>query len=295
MRQFAISTDSNCDLYADEIEKLDLYVGKLSFTIDKNGNTDEFLDDFKSYQEYVNFYEKLKNGAVAKTSILNLQAHVDLFTKMAEDGIKCALHIAQSKGLSPTIDNAIKAIEIVKEIHPDIDFRAIESRTTTVGEGMLVKLACRLRDEGKTRNEVLSIIEEEKMHVQHFVLVSDLQYLKRGGRISGAAAMFGSMLAIKPIIEFTKEGKLQIVRKEKGMKKAMKSIVCEFENFSKSKYFDCVIVHTNNESAATELADMIESAYGFRPEIRIMGPVIGAHVGPSAVAFAFLSNEERPY
>ena len=131
--------------------------------------------------------------------------------------------------------------------------------------------------------------------LQHFVLVSDLDYLKRGGRISGPSAMIGSLLSIKPIISFTKEGKLQIIRKEKGMKKALKSIVEEFSNFTKNKYFDIVIVHTDNEPVANQLADMFESTYNIRPEIRIMGPIIGSHVGPSAVAYSFLSNEERPY
>lgn len=295
MKQFAISTDSNCDLYAEEIEKLGIYVGELTYTMEKGGELTEHLDNFKSYSDYVDFYNKLRDGWVARTSILNLQAHIDLFTKMAEDGVTCALHIAQSKGLSPTIDNANKAIEIVKEKYPNIDFRAIESRTTTIGEGMLVKLACKLRDEGKSRNEVLEIIENEKMHIQHFVLVGDLGYLKRGGRISGPSAMIGTLLSIKPVIEFTKEGKLEIIRKEKGLKKALKGIVEEFSHFSKSQYFDIEIVHTDNEAAANELADMLEKTYGIRPEIRIMGPIIGAHVGPSAVAYAFISNEERPY
>ena len=126
-------------------------------------------------------------------------------------------------------------------------------------------------------------------------MVDDLNYLKRGGRISGPKALIGTLLNIKPIIQFTKEGKLDIIRKEKGIKKALKSIVDEFKNFSKSQYFDIEIVHTGNESAANQLADMLEIACGIRPEIRIMGPIIGAHIGPNAVAYAFLSNEERPY
>ena len=296
MAKFAISTDSNADLYAEEIEKLGIYVGHLNFTIEKGKETLELVDDFKSYDEYVNFYKELRNGGVARTSILNLQAHIDLFTQMAEDGVTEALHIAQSDGLSPTIDNAQKAIEIVKEKYPNIDYRALESKTTTIGEGMLVKLACRLRNEGKTRDEVFDIIQEEKMHTQHFVLVDDLMYLKRGGRIGGASAAIGTLLAIKPIIEFNKLGKLEIVRKEKGLKKALKSIVDEFNKFTKNdKYFDIVIVHTDNEPLANTLADMLEPIAGVRPDVRIMGPIIGAHVGPNAVAYAFISNEERPY
>lgn len=295
MRKFTISTDSNCDLYADEIKNLGIYVGHLNYTIEKNKHIDEFVDEFTERKQYVDFYNELRNGGVARTSILSLQAHIDLFTKMAEDGVKTALHIAQSAGLSPTIDNANKAIEIVKETHPDIDYKAIESSTTTIAEGMLVKLACRLCDEGKSRDEVLEVIENEKMNIQHFVLVDDLMYLKRGGRISGPSAAIGTLLSIKPIIEFTKEGKLEVIRKEKGLKKALKSIVDEFPKYGKSKNFDIVIVHTDNEPLALNLQSMLYEAYGVKPEIRIMGPIIGAHVGPGAVAYAFLSASERPY
>ena len=294
MRKFEISADSTCDLYKDEVNKLGIYVGRLNFVLEQGKETEEYLDDFDSYGEYVEFYKRLRNGAVARTSILNLQAHIDLFTKMAENGVKNALHFAQSKGLSPTIDNALEAIKIVKEKYPDINYLAIETNTTTVAEGMLVKLACKLRDEGMTNEEVKEIIENEKNHIQHFILVDDLMYLKRGGRIGAVSAAFGTLLNIKPIIEFTKQGKLEVVRKEKGTKKALKSVVDEFKNYTKSKYFDIVIVHTDNQPLAETLQTMLEEVSGVKPEIRIMGPIIGAHVGPGAVAYTFISNEERP-
>ena len=295
MNKFAVSTDSNCDLFADEIKNLNVYVGHLSYTIEKNKKIEEYEDNFTEPQQYIDFYNELRNGGVARTSILSLQAHVDLFTKMAEDGVKVALHIAQSAGLSPTIDNANKAIEIVKESHPDIDYKAIESSTTTCAEGMLVKIACKLRDEGQSRDAVLEIIEREKKHIQHFVIVDDLMYLKRGGRVSGASAAIGTLLSIKPIIEFTKEGKLEVTRRKKGMKNALKTVVEEFPKYGKSEYFDCTIVHTDNMTLALTLQNMLNEAHGVSPEIRIMGPVIGAHVGPSAVALTFISNSERPY
>ena len=294
MRQFEISADSTCDLYKDEAKELGVYIGRLNFVIEQGKETEEFLDDFNSYEEYVEFYQRLRNGAVARTSILNLQAHIDLFTEMAEAGVKNALHFAQSKGLSPTIDNALEAIRIVKEKYPDINYLAVETNTTTVAEGMLVKLACKLRDEGMSNAEVKDIIENEKNHIQHFILVDDLMYLKRGGRIGAVSAAFGTLLNIKPIIEFTKSGKLEVVRKEKGTKKALKSVVDEFKNYTKSKYFDIVIVHTDNQPLAETLQNMLEEVCGKKPEIRIMGPIIGAHVGPGAVAYTFISNEERP-
>lgn len=295
MKNFDISTDSTCDLYANEYKELDIYVGKLSYTLEEKGDLQEYTDDFQKYDDYVEYFNKLRKGAIAKTTILNLQAHIDLFEGMAQKGIKNALHISQSNGLSPTIDNAKKAIEIVKEKYPDINYLALECKSTTIGEGMLVRLACKLRDEGKTNQEAYDIIEREKMHLQHFIIAGDLMYLKRGGRISGPKAVIGTILNVKPIIQFSKQGKLEITKKENGMNKALKTIVDEFGKFSRNKYFDIQIVHTDNLPLAEKLAAMLQEKYGVKPQIRIMGPIIGAHVGPNAVAYAFLSNEERPY
>ena len=297
MRDFEISTDSNCDLYADEIKNLGIFVGHLSYTITtKDGQLTEYLDNYTNYQQYVDFFNLLRNGCVAKTSILSLQAHIDLFTEMAKKGIKKALHIAQSDGLSPTIDNANKAIEIVKETYPDIDYVAIESKTTTIGEGMLVKIACDMRDKGKDRQEAIDFIQANKCKLQHIVMVDDLTCLKRGGRISGPKAMIATVLGIKPIIEFGMNGKLDVYKKPMGTKKAMAGIVEEFKNHTLNKDYPlAVIVHCDNEPRALELQKMVFKETGVKPEIRIMGPIIGAHVGPGGVALGFLSNEYRPF
>lgn len=296
MRNFEISTDSNCDLYANEIKELGIYVGHLNYTLSKGNELTEHLDKFDKYEQYVDFYNKIRAGYVAKTSILSLQAHIDLFTQMAKDGVKNALHIAQSDGLSPTIDNANKAIEMVKEEYPDINFVAIESKTTTIGEGILVKIACKMRDEGKSLEETKQYILDNKCKLQHIIMVDDLTCLKRGGRISGPKAAIATMLNIKPIIEFGMNGKLDVYRKEMGVKKALKSMVEEFATHTLNKENPyTVIVHCDNLSRAEELQNMIKEKTGIVPEIRIMGPIIGAHVGPGGIALGFLSNEDRPF
>ncbi len=295
MEKFAISTDSNSDFYADEVKKYGLYVGRLKYTItDKDNQIKEYVDDFQSYDQYVDFFNQLRKGALAKTSILNLQAHIDLFTKMAEDGVVNALHISQSAGLSPTIDNANQAIQIVKEKYPNINYIAIESSTTTIGEQMLIEVAMKMRENGKTNKETADYLNSIKNNIQHFIIADDLKYLCRGGRVSAASAMFGSLLQIKPIIEFSRAGKLVVTRKISGINKAAKKIVDDFANYTLNKDFPYAkIVHTNNLPMAEKIQAMVFEKYGFKPEIRIMGPIIGAHVGPNSVAFAFLSEQPR--
>ena len=293
--KFLVSTDSTCDLYANEIKELGLYVGHLCYTMEKDNVLTEHYDNFQEPEDYVDFYNKLREGYVARTAILNLQAHIDLFTEMAEKGIKHALHLTQSYGLSPTLDNANKAIEIVKEQYPDIDYIAMQCNTTTIGEGLMVRYACKLRDEGKTNVEARDLIDAIKDKIQHFIVVDDLMYLKRGGRISAVSATVGTMLSLKPIIQFTKAGKLEVSRKEMGLKKALRGVVEEYGKFDRCEAFDrVVIVHTDNLPVAEQLQGMMKERYGVEPEIRIMGPIIGAHVGPNSVAMGFTSNNERP-
>ena len=293
--KFVVSTDSTADLYADEIKELGVWVGPLTFTLEKDNVLTEHLDNFQKYQDYIDFYNKLRNGYIAKTSILSVQAHVDLFTAMAKAGVKHALHLTQSYGLSPTLDNANKALAIVKETYPDLDYVTMQCNTTTVGEGECVRYACQLRDEGKTNVEARDLIDQMKDKIQHFIIVDDLMYLKRGGRISGASAAIGSLMQIKPIIEFTRRGTLETARKEMGMKKALKSVIAEYNNYDRFKPYDrCIIVHTDNMPVAEQLKAMAKEQLGVDAEIRMVGPIIGAHLGPGAVAFAFTSNNLRP-
>ena len=151
MRMFEISADSTCDLYADEIKQYEIDVAPLEYVSSNGDNMEVELDNYASKDDYFNFYDRLKKGAIAKTSILNVQAHLDLFTKIAERGVKESIHISQGYGLSPTVDNANKAIEIVKEKYPDINFVAIESNTTTCAEGFIVRAFIKMRYEGKTK------------------------------------------------------------------------------------------------------------------------------------------------
>ena len=296
MKKFEISTDSTCDFFCDEIKASGIFVSPLEYVMTKDNEITEGIDNFTSKEEYEKYYDMLKNGYLAKTSMLNVQKHIDLFYGMAKKGVKQALHISLGYGLSHTLDNANRAIEEVKKDFPTIRYIAIESNSATIGEGFLVKAAIKMRDEGRTLEETVKKLEEIKHFVQHFILANDLKFLARGGRISQLSANVGTLLQVKPIIEFDKEGKLQVVRKEIGLKKAMNSIINDFSKFSLNKEFPYItIVHTGAEALANELRDMFEAKYGIAPEVRIMGPIIGAHVGPGAIAYAFVSNEERPY
>lgn len=295
MRKFEVSTDSTCDLYAEEIKEKECFFVPLHFTIEANGKLNEYTDDFKKYSQYVDYYNLLRKGQIAKTSMNNLNTHVEHFLSMAKAGVKNAIHFTISYALSPTVDVANQAVNVVKETYPDFNCVCVECHTTTIGQGMLVRMACKMRDEGKSLTEVAEYLNKVKNQIQHFIVVDDLMYLRRGGRVGSAKAVIGTLLDLKPLLTFTKEGKLESYRKVKGFKVAIKTIVDEFAKYTLNKDYDVVnIVHTDNLKDAELLAQGLEQKYGVKTRIQIMGPIIGAHVGPNAVAYGFVSNEKRP-
>lgn len=293
MSAFTLSSDSTCDLYASYCKEHDIKIAPHTFTVEKEGRIEERLDAFNEYSQYVDFYNELRAGAFSRTSMLNYDAHLKHFSKLAEEGARDVLHVTISSGLSPTKDVAAKAAEEVRKRFPKFRVYVLDPLTATVGQGALVMLAAKWRDEGKSAKETLAYLNSLRLHIQHFIVASDLNYLKKGGRISAATALIGGVLGIKPIISFDKEGKLFMLGKARGTHKAISYIKQKLEIEGPNEQQYLFIVHTGNESAANELAEYVRQRFGFEPHVSIMGPVIGSHVGPDAFALGYLSDSER--
>lgn len=295
MALFDVSSDSTCDLKKDYVEKRGIWFVPLTFTMEKDGKIEEGFDNFSATEQYEEFYKKVRAGYFPRTAKLNYEAHIAHFTKMAEAGVKDVVHFTISSGLANTITITTKAAADVKEKYPDFNVYAVDPLTATIGQGLLVRVAADCRDKGMTAKETFEYIMELRQNIQHCVIPDDLFYLKKGGRVSAVSAAFGTMLNIKPMIVFDGEGKLSVVEKNKGMKKAFARVI---EHLTKAPIREeglAVVVHTDNEKGAIELATLIEAKTGVRPEITIMGPVIGSHVGPGSVSFAWLSTKTREW
>lgn len=294
MNKFIVSTDSTADLYADYVRAHDIRLAPLTFTIEKNGVMTEYLDNFTEYSQYVDFYTQLRQKATVRTSMLNYDAHYSHFLKMAQEGATDVLHFTISSGLASTINVARQAAEDVKKQYPAFNLRPVDSLAATIGQGELVYEAVRLRDAGKTLDETYAAVTALPLHFQYVIAANDLFYLQRGGRVSATAAFVGSALGVKPIISFTQDGKLSVIDKVRGMKKVFAYALDKMEKFNPVEEGRVIhVVHTDAERDADELADKIEERWHFRPEVSIMGPVIGAHVGPGAVAVIWKSAEMR--
>lgn len=293
MALFHVSSDSTCDLKKEYVEKRNIWFVPLTFTMEKDGEVQEGYDEFSSPEQYVDFYNKVREGYFPRTAKLNYEAHVAHFTKMAQAGVKEVLHFTISSGLANTITITLQAGKDVKAKYPDFTVYAVDPLTATVGQGILVRVAADCRDKGMTAKETYDYVLSLRQHVQHCVIPDDLFYLKKGGRVSTVSAAFGTMLNIKPLITFDAEGKLAVVEKCKGMKKAFARAVEYVEKAPLDENQIVVVVHTDNEKGANELADLLAEKTGVRPEITIMGPVIGSHVGPNSVSCAWISTKTR--
>ena len=293
MKRFDVSTDSTADLKKEYREKRDIWFVPLTFTLEKDGNIELGEDSFEREDEYVAFYEKVSAGYFPRTSKLNYEAHIRHFMAMAQAGVKDVVHFTISSGLATTITLTEKAGAEVKESYPDFTVYAVDPLTATVGQGLLTSVATDCRDKGMTASETYAYITSIRQNVQHCIIPSDLFYLKKGGRVSAMSATVGTMLNIKPMLAFDSEGKLKTLEKCKGMKKAFARVLDCLHLAPLTDEGKIVVVHTNNKKGAEDLASLIENTYGVKPEITIMGPVIGSHVGPGSVSCAWLSTKTR--
>lgn len=293
MALFEVSSDSTCDLKKDEREKRGIWFVPLTFTMEKDGKIEERLDDFQKEEEYIAFYEKVSTGYFPRTAKLNYDAHIEHFTKMAEAGVKEVVHFMISSGLANTITITEQAAAEMKKKYPDFTVYAVDPLTATVGQGVLVLLAADCRDKGMTAKETYEYLMNIRQNVQHCIIPNDLFYLKKGGRVSATSAVFGTMLNIKPMLSFDPEGKLKVLEKCKGMKKAFARVIEHIALAPIDEKGIAVVVHTNNPKGAEELASLVEAKTGVKPVITIMGPVIGSHVGPGSVSCCWLSEKTR--
>ncbi len=293
MAKFTLSTDSTCDLYHDFVVEHDIKLAPLTFTVEKNGVMTDYLDEFTQYSQYVDFYNELRGGAFSKTSMLNYESHLSHFMRLAKEGAEDVVHFTISSGLARTHEVAAEAAAEVKKQYPKFQVYVVDPLSATVGQGMLVRLALKCRDEGKTAQETVDYVNSLRLNLQHYIVADDLNYLKRGGRISPAVAAIGGVLNIKPIISFNKEGKLDSIAKVRGVKKAISFIEEKAKIDPPSDLHFVCVVHTGNEPCANELRDFVVQQFGYEPFMQIMGPVIGSHVGPNAFALAYISNSQR--
>ena len=284
---YRIITDSCCDFTPAQYKEYGLSF--VPMTVVYQGQPhDDFLDE-KSIKMV---YDGLRNGETASTCAVN----PDGWTKIMEPSLAAGedvLVMTFTSGMSTTYQSAVIAAEDLKEKYPQRKIIVIDTLCAAHGQALLVWYACRKRDAGLSIDEVAAWVEENKLHLCHWVTVDDLDHLKRGGRISAATALVGGLLNIKPIIHVDNDGKLVSVGKARGRKAALQTLAKKLgelgEGFDNETVF---ISHGDCEEDAQLLGEMVKRDYGVKNVlIGYIGAVIGSHSGPGTVAFFFLGKE----
>lgn len=285
MYNFDIYTDSSCDLPKEMIEQYDLKVMQLEVTIDDNPpilNRDIEAKDL---------YDKLRNGAMAKTNAVTPGFFEENMRKSLEAG-KDILYIGFTSGLSVTYNNGAMIAGELQDEFSDRKIMHIDSLCASVGQGLLVHYAALKREEGTSLEEIFQGVMDMKDKIHHQVTVDDLFFLKRGGRISATTAVAGSILNVKPIIDVSAEGKLDTVGKIRGRKSALKELVSKMKATADLDTWNQVFIsHGDCLEDAEHVRDMVMEAFpNAQVTISFVGPVIGAHTGPGVIALCYLGK-----
>ena len=291
MNQFTIVADTSCDLPLEYLKEHNIEMLPIPFTLD---GEDHKTGDWQKISDK-GFYNALRNGGMAKTTLINPESYLESFTNHAKQG-KDALYIVLSSGLSGTFQSAMLALDQVKEVYPDCNIYPIDSIGATSINGLLVMLAVKKREEGLSAQETADWLEEKKNSIIGIFTVDDLMYLQRGGRISTLAAVGGSVLRIKPVLNVQADGTLAVKNKVRGRAAALKLMVSQLkQSIAADAVLSTVIIpHTDCEADALKLSEMVKAVVDVREVIIVsMGPVIGAHVGPGAIAVVFESDVSR--
>ena len=282
---FQIITDSCCDFPTPMYGQLGLTFVPL--TVEFRGNT---FDDKNDYT-LKDMYQGLRAGEVAKTSAVNPSRWSQAMEKALAAG-KDVLVLAFSSGLSTTYQSAVIAAEELKDAYPDRKIQVIDTLCASMGQGLLVWYACKKRDEGLSLDEVAQWVLDNRLHLCHWFTVDDLMYLKRGGRISAATALVGTMLQIKPLLHVDDEGHLINMTKTRGRKAAIDAMVKKAQElgagYDNSTMF---ISHGDCLSDAEYLSRQLKEKCGVKDVvISYVGAVIGSHSGPGTLALFFLGS-----
>ncbi len=285
MSNYVIITDSSCDLSAELVEQLELCVVPLSFIID--GKTYHDCPDDRDMSPET-FYGLLKQGKQATTNAVNVGQATEAMEPFLKEG-KDVLVLAFSSGLSTTCNSFQIAAKDLSGQYPGRKVYAVDTLCASLGQGMLVYQAAKLRQAGKTIDEVRDWAEEYKFHQCHWFTVNDLFHLKRGGRVSAATAIVGTMLQIKPVLHMDNEGHLINMSKARGRKASLLALVDKVAELgvdpAEQTMFIC---HSACLDDARFIADELQRRYGVKEVIiNRIGPVIGAHTGPGCISVFF--------
>ena len=289
MNDYVILTDSSADLDQKMVDELGLEVLPLTFLLEE-----------RSYHDYPDgremspkdFYGKVRDGAMPTTNAVNVGQATDAIEPILQAG-RDVLFLAFSSGLSTTYNSIKIAGEELAEQYPGRKVFVVDTLCASLGQGLLVWHAVQHKKAGETIEQVRDWVEENKLRLCHWFTVNDLMHLKRGGRVSAATALVGTMLSIKPVLHMDNEGHLINMSKARGRRASLDALVAKVGELGIDPASQTMFIsHSDCIDDARYVADQVKEKYGTQIfYFNYIGPVIGSHTGVGCVALFFLGKE----
>lgn len=294
--KFILSCESTVDLPYTYISGRNIPVLFYSYSVDDQ----EFPDDMGRDPEALpQFYRFLEKGKIPSTSQINVFKYKEFFEGLLQKGD--ILHIAFGSGMTPSVNNALEAANMLREEYPERKITVIDSLCSSSGYGLLVDEAADMRDRGYSMDEISKWVMENRQKIHHQFFSTDLKYYRRSGRMSGAAATVGAILSICPIMRLDDGGHIIAYDKVRGKKKAIQRTIQVMEEHAQNglQYSGkCWICHSNCLAEAEETREAVREHFpNISGEIRIcdIGTIIASHCGPGTVAIFFFGDDRAPY
>lgn len=287
MRDFCISTDSTASLPESYLKENNITIHPLHYIIDGV----EYGKDIEKELTDREFYDSIRNGKMPTTSATNPGYIEKVMKEQIAQGCDI-LHIGFSSGISSSYSNAAMCANQIMEENPDCKIKVVDSLCAEAGQALLVYHAVELKKQGKSIDEIVEWIEENKLNIIHHFTVEDLFHLVRGGRLAKSTAIIGTALNIQPILHMDNDGKLSSIGKARGRKKAIKTLVDSIEgNTAGFKINEIFISHSDALEEAEALEGMIKEKY---PQATTMilpiSPTVGAHTGVGTLLVSYFGN-----
>ena len=288
---FHIWTDTSANLPTPLCRKLG--IGVLPFHFIHNGGAEECCLDTEAFP-YDAYYEDLKVGGNATTSMINTETYREIFEQEAKAG-NDVLYIGMSSGISGAYGASVLAAREAGEKHPRRRFEVFDTKGASLGEGLLVLAAQKLQKTGADLQKVLGELDRLRTHMMQIFTVDDLMYLKRGGRISRMKAVIASVLNIKPILRGDEEGRIVVTNKTVGRKASIRTLADDLiENIDEQDPCGVGIAQAGCSADAESLIRRIRARFPNLPILTVpYEPVTGSHVGPGALALFYISRHVR--
>lgn len=285
MREFVITSDSTTDLPAEYLKENEIAIASLSYVLE--GITYRDGQGLTSKE----FYDKVRGGAMPTTSQINVEEGRALFEPIVKAG-KDILHIAFSSGLSGSCNSCQIAAKMLMEEYPECRIEVVDSLCASLGEGLLVYKAAEAKKKGMSLEELAGWVRDLAPKICHNFTVDDLFHLHRGGRVSKATAVLGTLAGIKPVLHVDEEGHLIPIDKVRGRKKSLIALVDRMERQMQGFENDVVFIsHGDCLADAEFVKETVRKRFGIESFlINPVGTVIGSHSGPGTIALFFVGN-----